>query len=460
MYGFQNPCVHPEYPLFSLARRNETNKLRITMKYNVFAGLMIVAVFSVHSFSQNKLPGDSSARQRVVNLASFVEPTPTPQKVVIVTDNIPKQESTPKPTPYRISEPQNNPGPPSPMYIPAAVHRLSLGQIKSKIEEAKRQMQSRPIATGMSEGFVLTEVVKLAFYDLDTKEIDFVVVPKELFLSRANDFLTVSSTGKAITVRTIRGNGVNTPVIIFDQKNTAHLPLLVQYPRENNGILQNIAYYVSTHPGMVTPEVVNAGHLYVRNTIEIARENLRKKGQFITPQVTDMAERLAVVEHIDHWRFRNEYHLTIFNDVFALFAFNEGDTYKYSVSSAGAGGMVQMIPSTYRMMRARFPQIGLTADFVDGMRNHVNASEAMLLYMQMTWNDLISSETVYQAIQNGIATPAELMSSGYNSNPAKLPGYIKRGGANWKTLIPRETQIYLEINASYDKFYPQVSRTK
>ena len=29
-------------------------------------------------------------------------------------------------------------------------------------------------------------------------------------------------------------------------------------------------------------------------------------------------------------------------------------------------------------------------DFVEGMRNHVNASQAMLLYMQMTWNDLIA----------------------------------------------------------------------
>ena len=78
----------------------------------------------------------------------------------------------------------------------------------------------------------------------------------------------------------------------------------------------------------------------------------------------------------------------------------------------------------------------------------------MLLYMQMTWNDLIASDTIYDAIENGIATPAELMSAGYNSNPAKFAGYIKRGGANWRNLIPRETQIYLQINASMDKYVP------
>jgi hypothetical protein len=80
--------------------------------------------------------------------------------------------------------------------------------------------------------------------------------------------------------------------------------------------------------------------------------------------------------------------------------------------------------------------------------------------MQWTWNDLISSPTVAEAINSGIATPAELMSAGYNSNPARLSGYIKRGGANWKTLIPRETKIYLEINESFDRNFPMAKRTK
>jgi hypothetical protein len=112
------------------------------------------------------------------------------------------------------------------------------------------------------------------------------------------------------------------------------------------------------------------------------------------------------------------------------------------------------------MIRSRYYSVGLIPDFVEGMRNHPNAAKAMLLYMQMTWNELLSSETVAGAIQSGIATPAELMSAGYNSNPAKLAGYIRRGGANWKTLIPRETKIYLQINASMDKYVPYIPRNK
>jgi hypothetical protein len=94
------------------------------------------------------------------------------------------------------------------------------------------------------------------------------------------------------------------------------------------------------------------------------------------------------------------------------------------------------------------------------MQNHVNAAQAMLLYIQMTYDDLITSPTIVDALQSGIATEFELMSAGYNSNPARLSGYIKRGGANWKYLIPRETQVYLQINASLDQAVPIVSRAK
>ena len=261
-------------------------------------------------------------------------------------------------------------------------------------------------------------------------------------------------------LRVIRANGVNTPVVIFDQAGEPHTPLVVQYPVERGGRYMETAYYTSTHPGIVTPEVVAAGKLYVRTTIDAAREKLREKGIVVTAQVADMAERLATVEHVDHARFRNEYHPNVYNDIFTLYALNEGNTYRYSVSSAGAGGMVQMIPSTYHMVRGRYYSIGLMPDFVEGMRNHPNAAQAMLLYMKMTWDDLAANPTIAAALADGTATPAELMAAGYNSNPAKLAGYIRRGGSNWRNLIPRETRIYLQIYASLEKFVPMTPRAK
>jgi len=437
------------------------------MKSKVLIGLVFFIVSSTGAFSQTVTPSPSPIRMRVVGTNSTASPTPTPARGVIETNNLPSPTQTPPtrsiapPQPPIIIATQSNPITTStPLPPPTFYKPLSFGQIKSKIAEAKRQMAARPIPTAMTDSFLMTDIIRVAFYDYVTSQVDYIVMTKTAFLSRNAEIAVTTANGKFVTARIIRANGVNTPVMIIDQENRAHLPLLVQYPIERNGSYAETAYYISTHPGIVTPEVVNAGRIYMRNTLDVARESLQKKGIFISPQVIDMAERLSIVEHIDHQRFWSEYNQTLFNEIYALYALNEGQTYRYSVSSAGAGGMVQMIPWTYNMVRTRYYNVGLIPDFVEGMRNHPNAAQAMLLYMQMTWSDLLSSETVAGAIESGIATPAELMSAGYNSNPAKLAGYIRRGGANWKTLIPRETKIYLQINAAMDRYVPYIPRSK
>ena len=438
------------------------------MKNRILLGVVFSLILSVSTFAQTSLPTPTPTRPRIVianpTSTSATAPTPTPSKVVVITDNLPVSTTTPKPTALPIPTPTPNIVSNNSIQTitpTVAYSSLRFSEIKSKIAEAKREMTTRPISTGLSNVSLITSFVRVAFYDYDTKKIDYFVMLKDSFLKRGTELNASTTNGKIVTVRVIRANGVNTPITVTSQNNKPYLPLLVQYPVERGGRYIETAYYISTYPGIVTPEVVNAGKLYMRNTLDAAREKLRERGVFISPLVTDIAERLAIVEHIDHQRFWTENHGQLFNEVYALYALNEGQTYRYAVSSAGAGGMVQMIPSTYRMVRSRYYQIPLMTDFVEGMRNHPNAAQAMLLYMQMTWDDLISSPTVYQAIQNKIATPAELMSAGYNSNPAKLPGYIKRGGANWRNLIPRETQIYLQINASMDRFVPMnAPRTK
>ncbi|MGI8494852.1 MAG: hypothetical protein ACR2L1_06015 [Pyrinomonadaceae bacterium] len=413
------------------------------------------------------------SRQRVVSSQTqmpqptpvqIFSPTPAAPRVVVITENIPLPAPTPAPKPVITPSPTPfsnaaeikkilNIAPPKTDY-----GNLTLGELRNKISEAKRLMQMRPVPTAMTDSFMITDVVRLAFYDKKTDRIDFVVLTKAVFLSKDSEIITTTSNGRAVRVHILRANGVNTAVSIIDDDNTAHTPLIVQYPIEKNGVFLEMAYYISTHPGVVTPEVVSAGNLYVRNTINIARAKLKQKGIYISPQIADAAERLSTVEHVDHQRFWTENQPQLYKEIFALYALNEGDTYRYSVSSAGAGGMVQMIPWTYNMIRTRFYNVGLIPDFVTGMRNHQNAAQAMLLYMQATWNDLISNPTIYAALSDGTASQAEMLAAGYNSNPAKLAGYINRGGSNWRTLIPRETKIYLQIYTSLENAVPMTPR--
>ena len=314
-------------------------------------------------------------------------------------------------------------------------------------------MKSRPLQTAMISPSLT--YVTLAALDAATSRVHMITLAKETFLKKGSEVTMTSSLGTHVNVRILRANGVNTAVAIFDMQGRSFTPLVVEFPIEKRGIFREMAYYTSAHPALLSPELTRSGRAYVHRMIELAAKRLRERGTFISPQVIDVAERLCLVEHVDHDRFRRENRLALFDEIYSLYALNELDTYRYSVSSAGAGGMVQMIPWAYNLMRQRHPGVGLTPDFVAGMRNHANALQAMLLYMQDTWNDLAANEDVQYALQAKLATQPELLAAGYNSNAAKLPGYIRRGGSGWRTLIPRETQMYLQIYKNLEAVLPR-----
>jgi len=316
--------------------------------------------------------------------------------------------------------------------------------------------KSRPHPTALST--TPTDIVTLALLDT-TGKVHQLSLSKQTFLTKSAEVSMTTSLGTPVTLRVLRANGVNTAVTAFDGTGRALTPLVVEFPIEKFGSFREMAYYTSAHPALLSADLTRSGQLYVRSMLDTAASRLRERGIVISPQIVDVAEHLCLVEHVDHDRFRNENRKTLFDEIYSLYALNDLDTYRYSVSSAGAGGMVQMIPWAYNLERQRHPAAGLLPDFVTAMRNHGNALQAMLLYMQDTWNDLSASEDVQSALVSKIATPTELLAAGYNSNAAKLPSYLRRGGTAWKTLIPRETQMYLQIYKSVESLVPMKSRT-
>jgi hypothetical protein len=326
--------------------------------------------------------------------------------------------------------------------------RLSSHRIRLRINEAERLMKVRPVPTAMVTPSL--DYVTVAALLPETSQIHLIRIPKQTFLTKGSELSATTSLGLPVSVRIVRANGVNTAVTAFDDKNRSLLPLVVEFPIERKGVFREMAYYTSAHPALLSAELMKSGQTYVNSMIDLAAKRLHDRGVNIAPNLIEVAKRLCIVEHVDHERFRNENRIALFEEIYTLYALNELDTYRYSVSSAGAGGMVQMIPWTYALMRTRHPGVGLNPDFVAGMRNHGNALEAMLLYMQDTWNDLSANEDIQSALSARQATTTELLAAGYNSNAAKLPGYIRRAGNGWRTLIPRETQMYLQIYQSLD----------
>src|SRR5256712_5916486 len=320
---------------------------------------------------------------------------------------------------------------------------LSSAQVAEKITDAKQLLRSRAALTSTS--------VTLAAFDQETSQINIFSVRKDSFLIKGAKLAATTQLSRSVLVHVISPNGVNTAVTVTDvATGRQFLPLVVQYPIVKSGAVTETAYYTSAHPALLSAEIISAGNSYVTTMLETAAERLADKGVSISRDIINIAEHLVLVEHTDHRRFLNEDRSKIYPDILSLYALNQGDTFRYSVSSAGAGGMIQMIPRTYEGIRQQHPAVDLATDFVSGMRNHANALEAMLLYINDTWSYLQKQDEVQNALRNGIASKPELLAAGYNSNPMRLPLYLKDGGAAWRTLIPAETQMYLAIYSSVD----------
>jgi hypothetical protein len=431
------------------------------MKRSCFVLSVLLVALATRTPAQSpaQTPSNPDVRPRIV--APVITPTPT--NIVKPRQNVPAEQQSDS-GPARgaqlgtktevvpdVAGPAGIARRPEP--LPATSMLLSPPVIQTRISEAERLLKSRPQPAALTVPQI--DFVTLAAFEHLTGRMHLITLAKDTFLTKGAEVTMTSSLGSLLSVRVVRANGVNTAVAIFDAQGRSLVPLVVQYPIEKGGVFREMAYYTSAHPALLSPDLSRAGRAYIHQMMNLAVQRLREKGTFISPQIVEVAERLCLVEHVDHDRFRLENRAALFDEIYSLYALNEPDTYRYSVSFAGAGGMVQMIPWAYNLVRQRHPAVGLTPDFVVGMRNHANALQAMLLYMQDTWNDLAANEDVQYALSAKLATQTELLAAGYNSNAARLPSYIRRGGAAWRTLIPRETQIYLQIYKTLDAIVPQ-----
>ena len=194
------------------------------MKFRILAVLAVCVLFAVPAVSQSSQEESEHNRPRVIVTENVpkASPKPEPKKIIVVNDEEPVEVSN------KAAERTADAGNEGPRV-------LSFGEIRQKLEEAKRQMRTKPLRISMTDEDQTTEVVRLAFLDWSSNELDYVVLSKQEFLSKDTQSIHKSESGNTVRIQTIRGNGVNTPVLIYDMNNQAQLPLIVQYPRDNKG---------------------------------------------------------------------------------------------------------------------------------------------------------------------------------------------------------------------------------
>jgi hypothetical protein len=252
------------------------------------------------------------------------------------------------------------------------------------VAQPRKKPGTKQVLTGYS---VDVKDIALAILNPATGEIKITTA-----MQRGSEFEFPDT---SVHIQKVRFNGVNTRFDVVEPDT--HKVLAIKYlitPLESGSKTQieNALYpavYVPYSPDLVTPEVSQYGAQYLDSVITQAAQQLQNTPSVSSPGQTiptaigpQLVRALLYAEHMDTSEFLNNPKTTeLIDKINVLLAGNESDTWKYSVSSAGAAGISQFIPSTYASLVKRHPDAGLLPDFVTGMRNHINAVKATYLLL-------------------------------------------------------------------------------
>ena len=144
------------------------------------------------------------------------------------------------------------------------------------------------------------DFVTIAALDRDTARTHFITLSKKTFLTKGAVINTTTSEGANVTCRhSSRERRQHRDDDLYAGRQSL-TPLTIEYPIERGGKFLETAYYIQRIRRCFRPDLVRSGQGYVRNMLDLAAKRLRDKGVAISPMLVDVAERLCVVEHVDH----------------------------------------------------------------------------------------------------------------------------------------------------------------
>jgi hypothetical protein len=285
----------------------------------------------------------------------------------------------------------------------------------------------------------------LSRYDLTAKDVALAI------LDPATNQISVTlgmQTGKTMSfedpnfeVKLIRFNGVNSRFQVSKPAGGIVLALkylIVGTESGNKAAIEGSfseAIYVPYSPLLEQPDVIAYGGTYLDSIIEQVANELKVlpsqavPGKTITEAIKpSLIKSLVYAEHTDTAELLNTPNTQdVVNRIKVLFATNEGDTYKYSLSSANARGISQFIPSTYEGLVKRHPEAELNPDYIKGMEDHKNAIKATYLLV----DDYTGAVRV--KAQNGFAEGMafDYGAASYNGGTTRIARAVDAFGVNW-----------------------------
>jgi hypothetical protein len=241
-----------------------------------------------------------------------------------------------------------------------------------------------------------------------------------------------------------KANGVNTKFTIISPEH--HVVLALKRPVRHGTTFREVVYTPYSE-GLDIPSVRKVGLEYLQGVIDSAKNDLIARrvrpascNSFID---NDISVVLAIIEHIDPQKFTSGRYTPekLINETLVILGTNKHNAYRYSKSKAGAVGLFQFIPTTYKRIQNLYPQAGLIRDFAQGMTSHENAAKASFLLFDADMNVL--SDARRSRLLDDPAATGRFLASAYNCGPGRTRNSMERYGDNWASAVPGETQIYL-----------------
>lgn len=249
--------------------------------------------------------------------------------------------------------------------------------------------------------------------------------------------IQVLTPGVILNVR--RDNGINSDFSVISPAGGK--VLAVKYPVLNEGLRFGggspviEAVYTPYSPEIAADEIVAEGVRAQAEFIEKAYEKLEERrvysSAFPGKRVSEVVPKqvltvLLMNEHIDPGVFKTEgLARPLVEQVLTVIATNREKAYAYSISSAGARGLVQMIPSTYALIKNKYPAARLAADFSLGMADPINAVMAQVLLCDADW----------QSIRSRADIPASrvgpYLAAAYNGGVGRVLSALANGERDW-----------------------------
>ena len=325
---------------------------------------------------------------------------------------------------------------------------VQASELFSKIEEAQKILASEPVQ-------ILKDVVATRRVRIGRRR--YQEVPVMGIVGRQMAIAVLEPSGDIKTIRAIkrdkgievltpgtslfvrRDNGINSDIACIEPKGGK--VILVKYPVTNennrfgggNEVIE--ATYTPYSAEIKNEEVIAYGIQIMDKLIDKAYDQLkmRRVPSRVEPNklVTEVIPKnilkvLLLNEHIDPGLFKSPSEAkSLVEMVLTIIATNKEKAYAYSISRAGARGLVQMVPSTYGLLQDKYVQAGLRENFSIGMVDTVNAIMAQVLLCDSDWQAIASRREVEKD------KIGAYLAAAYNGGVGRVLTIVNREQSEW-----------------------------